>query len=88
MAKDKKNITDFRQALLSQSKFIAGETKEKAPPRKKAEKRASPPAFSVELKPDTFKQLEKLAGDYNLDVTEFTNLALEHLLNIDYVRKP
>lgn len=87
MAKDKKNITDFRQALLSQSKFIAAETKEPDSAPKKAEKKAGSPPFSVELKPDTFSQLEKLAGDYNLDVTEFTNLALEHFLKIDYVKK-
>jgi hypothetical protein len=88
MVKDKKNISDFRQALLSQSKYIAAETKEPEAPKKNLEKKAKASAFTVELQPDIYREIEKLAGTYKLGTTEFANLALEHLLKIDYVRKP
>ena len=88
MAKDKRNITDFRKALLSNSKYIGMEAEDHDPPKKSAVKKTRAKEFSIALQPALFHEIEKLAGEYQLETNEFINLALEHLLKIDYVRKP
>jgi hypothetical protein len=87
MAKDKRNITDFRKALLSNSKYIGMEAEDHDQPKKTAVKKGRDKEFSIALQPALFIELEKLAAEYQLDTNEFANLALAHFLKIDYVRK-
>lgn len=87
MAKDKRNITDFRKALLSNSKYIGMEAEDHDPPKKTVVKNPRAKEFSIALQPSLFNEIEKLAGEYQLDTDEFANLALAHFLKIDYVRK-
>lgn len=87
MAKDKKKITDFRQALLSNSQFIAKDSEE--PSSKKEESPAEHPEtdFRIELDEKIYRKLEKTAATYHLNLNEFANLALNHVLSISYVQK-
>lgn len=87
MAKDKRNITDFRQALLSNSKYIGMEAEDHSTPKKTTAKEKTSKEFSIELQPALFKEIEKLAAEYQLETNEFASLALAHFLKIDYVRK-
>ncbi|HSL85662.1 MAG TPA: hypothetical protein VK861_01865 [Bacteroidales bacterium] len=87
MAKDKKKITDFRQALLSNSQFIAKDSEKPASAKEDSPAEHRETDFRIELEESLFKKLEKTAAAYHLDLNEFANLALDHVLSISYVQK-
>lgn len=87
MAKDKRNITDFRKALLSNSKYIGMEAENQNPPKRTTVKKLPANKFSIEIQPAIFNEIEKLAAEYQFNTNDFASLALAHFLKIDYVRK-
>ncbi len=88
MAKDKKNISDFSKALLSNSQFIGKDMKKSEFPKRNQGKKPTSTAQAVEIEPEIFIELEKLAREYKTDLKKFTNIALKHFLRIEYIRQP
>lgn len=87
MTKDKKNISDFQKALLSHSQFIGKDSPKPGQAKKKTTPKSAHQEYMVELQPEIFREMEKVAAGNKIDFHKFVNLALEHFLKIEYVSR-
>ena len=84
MAKSKKNIGDFQDALMSNTKVLnkpsaakkTAATKKKLAPKTTAVKTKTPSANQLQLDSTTYKNFSALAKKHDVDINDLAKVAL------------
>lgn len=82
MAKTKKNIKDFQQALLSNTKFIKKESAKEEEPEAIAPDTSHP----LHIDPEILSDIKLLAEHENKEFINLIHVALKHYLGLKSLR--
>ncbi len=79
MAKSKKQVTDFQEALLNNSKFIGKK------PAEKKETTTKHIGVEIPIDPDIVFKYKQLGEHHKIDHISLMELALNHFLSLEIV---